>query len=77
MKKFVFTSTMLGHSYLKVCLWSMWSPRCAMRWLSIIDYQKWNKVNAVMSEQIIKQNVGVQKSLKSCLHTKIDKLVSY
>ena len=30
-----------------------------------------------MSEQIIKQNVGVQKSLKSCLHTKIDKLVSY
>ena len=55
----------------------MWSPRCAMRWLSIIDYEKWNKVNAVMSEQIIKQNVGVQKSLKSCLHTKIDKLVSY
>ena len=29
-----------------------------------------------MSEQIIKQNVGVQKSLKSCLHTKMDKLVS-
>ena len=29
-----------------------------------------------MSEQTIKQNAGVQKSLKS-LHIKIDKLVSY
>ena len=30
-----------------------------------------------MSEQIIKQNAGAQKSLKSCLHIKIDKVVSY
>ena len=28
-----------------------------------------------MSEQIIKQNAGVQKPVKTCLHIKIDKLV--
>ena len=29
-----------------------------------------------MSQEIIKQNAGVQKPLKTCLHIKIDKLVS-
>ena len=36
-------------------------PTCAMRRLLIIVYQKANKVNVGMSEQIIKQNVGIQK----------------
>ena len=30
-------------------------------WLLIIDYQEWNKVYVGMAEQIIKQNVGIQK----------------
>ena len=32
-----------------------------MRRLLVIVYQKANKVNVGMSEQIIKQNVGIQK----------------
>ena len=32
-----------------------------MRWLLIIDYQKRNKVNAGLYEQVIKQNAGIQK----------------
>ena len=48
-----------------------------MRWLSIIGYQKRNtviKVNAVMSEQITKQNAGIQNFSYngiSCWHFKI------
>ena len=48
---------------LKVCLWSIvyLKPRSAMLRLLIIDYQNQNKVNRGMSEQIIKQNAGIQK----------------